>query len=58
MYKTHLKNFICFEFKEFIAFKISSSGNIFGIKMEIAEVLLVHVSSESFSLGYSVDDVS
>ena len=32
-------------------------GNICGIKLEIAEVLLVSVSSESFSLGYSLSGI-
>ena len=39
-------------------YAISSSGNISGVKLEIAEVLFVSVSSESFSLGYSTSSVS
>ena len=49
---------LCFEFKEFMPFAISSSGNICGIKLGIAEVLFVSVSSKSFSLGYSVPGIS
>ena len=35
-------------------FATLSSANIYGIKLGIAEVLFVFVSSESFSLGYFV----
>ena len=38
-------------------YAISSSGNISGVKLEIAEVLFVSVSSESFSLGYSASGI-
>ena len=49
----HSENFFCFEFGEYMSFAISSSTNNCGIKLEIAEVLFVSVSTEKFSLGYS-----
>ena len=49
---------IVFEVKHFIPSAISSSGNICDIKFRIAEILFAFVSSESFSSGNSVPDVS
>ena len=49
---------IVFEVKHFIPSAISSSGNICDIKLRIAEILFAFVSSESFSSGNSVPDVS
>ena len=55
---TTLKTSLCFEFKEFIPSAISSSGNIYGMILESADVLFVSSSSESLLLGYSALGVS
>ena len=52
-----LKTSIYFEFKEFIP-SISLSGNHFGLKLGIAEVVFVSMSSESYLLVCSAFDVS
>ena len=56
IYKPHWR--LYFEFKEFIPSAISSSGKICGLKLGIKEFLFVFLSSESFSLEYSVPSIS
>ena len=48
-----LNFFFFLEFREYMSFAISSSINTWGIKLGIAEVLFVSVSTEKFSGGYS-----
>ena len=49
---TTLKACICFGSKEIIPSAITSSGNIFGMKLESAEALFISPSSELLSAGY------
>ena len=54
----HIEGWLYFELKEYIPFVISSSGNICGVKLGMAEFLFVSVSSESLLLGYCAPGVS